>query len=253
VKSFKFLFILVFLFGLLGCAGDSSSGSKRTAAKPKKILNDSEKLKFITPTIYFVPDYSQSMDAQCAEKSELNVRVTKENIKKISVCKKVYKGCALQGSCYIMLDGAKKMINYHKKVSGQILFALRDLSICRHGVGDSSDSKASYKTMCLDPFYSLAADTSIYPLGTVIHIPAVAGTALPNGSVHDGFFIVRDTGGGIDGPGRFDFFTGDFSLNASNPFHNLGLGDSSNFEYFVVSGTEAQLIKDRHNFPYLKN
>lgn len=237
---------------LVGCAGDEPSSSKKTriARKAKKVLSESEKAKFITPTIYYVADYSA--ETQCSDTAELNLRKSKNNIVKISVCRKVLKGCTMQGSCYIQLSGKKTMINYHKKVNGIVQFMLVDRSVCKYGLGDSSDSKQSFKIMCLDPFYSVAADTAIHPLGTVIYIPAVRGTALPDGSTHDGYFIVRDSGGNIDGRGRFDFFTGDVGLNANNPFSNLGLGGESNFDYQVVSNSDAQGVRERRKFPYLK-
>ncbi|MES2802850.1 MAG: 3D domain-containing protein [Bdellovibrionota bacterium] len=239
---------------LLGCGGDSSSekSAKRYSRAPKKVLSEAEKEKFITPTIYYVADYSTDKATQCSEAAKLNLRKAKDNIVKISVCRQVLKGCTLQGSCYLKIEGVKTLINYHKKVNGVVQFMLVDRSVCKHGLGDSSDLKQSFKSMCLDPFYSVAADTSIHPLGTVIYIPAVRGTAIPDGSTHDGYFVVRDSGGNIDGRGRFDFFTGDLGLNASNPFSSLGLGGESNFDYQVVSSSDAQAVRERRKFPYLK-
>lgn len=242
-------------FLLLGCGGkDSSSGksAKRYSRAPKRVLSESEKLKFITPTIYYVSDYSTDVASDCSDKVDLNLRRTKNDIVKISLCPQALKSCTLQGSCYVKINGEKAMINYHKKVNGKVQFMLVDRNICDHGLGDSSDAKQSFKTMCLDPFYSVAADTTIYPLGTVIHIPAVQGIAMPDGSTHDGYFVVRDSGGNINGRGRFDFFTGDLGLNASNPFSTLGLGGEANFDYFVVSGAEAQAVRKRRYFPLLR-
>lgn len=246
--------ILLNILLLLGCGGDDSSSgkSKRISRTPKRILSEAEKAKFITPTIYHISDYATDKASQCDQSSELNLKKAKNNIVKINVCRQVLKGCTLQGSCYIKLDGVKTLINYHKKVNGVVQFMLVDRSVCKHGLGDSSDPKQSFKTMCLDPFYSVAADTAIHPLGSVIYIPAVRGTVLPDGSTHDGYFIVRDSGGNIDGRGRFDFFTGDVGLNASNPFSNLGLGGESNFDYQVVSNSDAQTVRVRRKFPLLK-
>lgn len=158
----------------------------------------------------------------------------------------------MQGSCYIQVDGVKTMINYHKKVGDIVQFMLVDRSVCKFGLGNSSDGKQTFSAMCLDPFYSVAADMAIYPLGTVVYIPSIRGISLPDGSIHDGYFVVRDSGQNIDGPGRFDFFTGDLSLNASNPFSNLGLGGASNYAYFIVSGEEAQSVRVKRQFPLLK-
>lgn len=247
-KAGIFLLILV----LVGCGSGSDKDSpKRIARKPKRVLTEAEKEKYITPTIYFVADYSAN-SSQCNETADLNIRKNKNDIARVSVCKNVYKGCALQGSCYIQFEGKKTLINYHKKVNGVIQFMKVDQSVCRHGLGDSSDKKQSFKAMCLDPFYSVAADTAIYPLGTVVFIRSVVGTRLPDGSTHDGYFIVRDSGGNINGKGRFDFFTGDLGLNASNPFSVLGLSGESNFDYVIVSGVEAQQVRELRSFPLLK-
>lgn len=254
MKKLFFAIMLMNVFLLLGCGGgsDSSKSGKRYARAPRKVLTEAEKAKYITPTIYHISDYSSEKASQCSEKTSLNLRKSKDNVVKIPVCRQAHKGCTLQGSCYIQVEEQKTLINYHKKVNGVVQFMVVDRSICKHGLGDSSDSKQTFKAMCLDPFYSVAADTSIYPLGTVVYIPAVRGTAIPDGSVHDGYFIVRDSGGNIDGRGRFDFFTGDVDLNAGNPFSNLGLGGESNFDYFVVSDSEAEAVRDRRQFPLLK-
>ena len=60
--------------------------------------------------------------------------------------------------------------------------------------------------MCLDPYYSVAADLDIYKLGTVVYVPSFVGVLLPSGVNHDGYFVVRDSGSSIKGYGRFDFF-----------------------------------------------
>ncbi|AZZ38267.1 hypothetical protein CIK05_02845 [Bdellovibrio sp. qaytius] len=244
------------VFLLVGCGrGDSSSAknTKRYSNAPKKKLSEAEKVKFITPTIYYIGDYSGVKSSQCSETTEISLRREKSDIVKMNLCNKAFNGCKMQGSCYIDIDGQKTMINYHKKLDdGKIQFMLVDRAHCKYGMGDSSDAKHSFSEMCLDPFYSVAADNSIYPLGTVIYIPTVAGTVLPDGSTHDGYFIVRDSGGNIDGNGRFDFFTGDFGLNASNPFLDLGLGGESNFDYQVVSDSDAQAVRAHRGFPLLK-
>lgn len=242
------------IFLLAGCGGGGDSKSakspKRYSRAPKKVLSEAERARFITPTIYHITDFSEAMT--CAAMSELSLRKSKNNIVKVPLCRKALKSCTLQGSCFITFEGKKTLINYHKKISGGVQFMLVDQSVCKYGLGDSSDPSQKFKTMCLDPFYSVAADTAIHPLGTVISIPRLRGVKLPDGSTHDGYLIVRDSGGNIDGRGRFDFFTGDVGLNAGNPFYDLGLGGEANFEYFIVSGTEAQAMREQRAFPLLK-
>ncbi len=73
---------------------------------------------------------------------------------------------------------------------------------------------------CLVPYISVAADSRLYEKGDIIHMPAMKGqkVRLANGQAikHPGYFIVHDVGGGIVGPGRFDFFTIDENLHQIN-------------------------------------
>jgi hypothetical protein len=71
--------------------------------------------------------------------------------------------------------------------------------------------------------------------------------------VHDGFFVIRDRGRGINGKGRFDFFSGFFSWrNSTNPFTKIGLTDqSTNVPYYKVTGERASRIKNLRGYPGL--
>lgn len=76
-----------------------------------------------------------------------------------------------------------------------------------------------------DPFRTLAADNGmlgkhdpkfkgkggVVPAGTRVFILEMMGAKLPDGTVHDGWFTVNDTGGGIFGA-HFDVFTGSKKL-----------------------------------------
>ncbi|MDF1664911.1 MAG: 3D domain-containing protein [Planctomycetota bacterium] len=59
----------------------------------------------------------------------------------------------------------------------------------------------------LVPFRSIAVDKTVIPYGTVLYIPQAVGAKLPDGTVHDGYFLAADVGGGIKG-NRLDLFTG---------------------------------------------
>lgn len=73
----------------------------------------------------------------------------------------------------------------------------------------------------LDPFRTLAADIGatskddprykgkggLVPVGTKVHIRELVGVSLPDGTTHDGWCTVNDTGGGIFGA-HFDVFIG---------------------------------------------
>lgn len=84
----------------------------------------------------------------------------------------------------------------------------------------------------MDPFRTLAADIGaknikrhdpkfkgkggVVPIGTKVFILEYFGKLLPDGTTHDGWFTVCDTGGGIFGA-HFDTFTGTRSLRDRGP------------------------------------
>ena len=243
------LIALIVLF-LVGC-GNSTDVPKSRFTRKKLSLEESK--VFITSTVYYIPDYTSVKSNQCSDAVAINIKKSKNNIISSKLCRSVFKDCLMQGSCYVSLDGTKQMLNYQKRVNSVVQFQTVDLSTCPYGLGDSSDGRVSYVTMCLDPYRSVAADLNIYPLGTVIFIAEVVGTVLPNGQVHDGYFVVRDSGGNIDGYGRFDFYTGFDGVGRRNVFSQIGLGGEANFKYQIVTGPEAARILSASGFPRLKS
>jgi len=81
------------------------------------------------------------------------------------------------------------------------------------------------KNIECDPFRTLAADNGrlpkhdpafkgkggVVPAGTKVWVLQLAGKKLPDGTTHDGWCVVNDTGGGIYGA-HFDVFTGSRAL-----------------------------------------
>lgn len=250
MKRNKLLFFVISLLLFAGCSQSSDTPKSRFARK-KLSLEDSK--IFITSTIYYIPDYTSVNNEQCSDSVEIKIKKSKDNITLSKLCRNVFKDCLMQGSCFVSLDNHKQMLNYHKKINSLIQFQTVDLAVCPFGLGDSTDSLKSYSTMCLDPYRSLAADLKLYPLGTVVYIADVVGTVLPNGQVHDGYFIVRDSGGNIDGYGRFDFYTGFDSVGRRNVFSQIGLGGEANYRYQIVTGPEASRVISELGFPRLKN
>jgi 3D (Asp-Asp-Asp) domain-containing protein len=61
------------------------------------------------------------------------------------------------------------------------------------------------------PLITVAVDTSVIPLGTVIYVPELAGLPRPDGSRHDGCFVAEDRGIRVVGR-QIDVFTGDPGL-----------------------------------------
>lgn len=63
----------------------------------------------------------------------------------------------------------------------------------------------------ITPLRSIAVDSSVIPLGTVVFIPEFKGLELPTGGKHDGCFIAEDRGLKVVGR-QIDIFTGDPSI-----------------------------------------
>lgn len=163
----------------------------------------------------------------------------------LKVCPKTAEACSLQGTCGVVQKGVTHTFNIIGNFQGQDRFFEIPHDGCRFGYG--------VRSSCLDPFYTLAADLTIYKPGEVIYIPAVVGLVLPDGSKHSGYFVIRDRGHGIKGLGRFDFFTGHYSWNNSkNPFKKLGLGDvKTNIPYFRIKGEAAKQVQEYRSYPDL--
>lgn len=226
---------------------DTSLGATSEAASSQKLLS---------PTIYFI-ELIKIHEQKCETKKTIYDINSKPMLQ---VCPNLYKKCVIEGTCALL--NAEDMnhnqdwensnsvhdidlINYIKLKNGVPLFQKVDTARCPYGYG--------VKGMCLDPFYTIAADLVYHRPGDVIFVPKVVGTVLPNGERHSGFFIVRDKGGAIKGAERFDFFTGFLDYRHSdNPFTKLGLNDKKNkIEFKKVTGIEAESIRKQRNYPLI--
>jgi 3D (Asp-Asp-Asp) domain-containing protein len=63
------------------------------------------------------------------------------------------------------------------------------------------------------PLRTVAVDTAVIPLGTVIFIPDYVGLPRPDGTQHDGCFVAEDRGVKVVGR-QVDVFTGDPAMTA---------------------------------------
>lgn len=200
-----------------------------------------DNLPMITPTIYYKPIIYKEKDV-CAS-NELKDLIDEDGKVLISLCKKNYDNCLLQGSCYVVEGEKTRNFNYTKKKDGISRFAEKKEARCPYGYG--------VKSLCLDPFYSIAADLTIHKVGDVIYVPKLVGTLLPDGTKHNGYLVIRDQGGAIIGEGRFDFFTGFFGpYDKGNVFAELGFGDKNHrFGYQKVSEDIAKIVREFRNYP----
>lgn len=195
----------------------------------------------IKPTVYYLPQYTDQDQEKCTDAEKQNL-IDENGATLAAVCPKIYQQCALQGTCELNFKGEKKLINIvGRKKIGLVFFEVKNN--CTQGLG--------VKNICLDAFYTLAADLTIYKPGQVVFIPQIIGTALPDGSLHNGFFVIRDMGYGIRGEGRFDFFSGVVHWrDKKSPFTQHKLADvNTRMDYFLVGGESMKAILQLRAFP----
>ncbi len=238
-----FSLTLALMAGALTGCGRSKSDSNDSKKNDYVPLSEEQAKKLITPTIYFIPLHD-GHNNKCTE-ADLKAMKDKNKNTFAKVCFSFLKFCILQGTCKVLVDSKYILLHYSEYVEGEYYFTLVDESVCPYGYGT--------KRICVDPFHSVAADLSIYKAGTVLYIPAAVGILLPDATLHDGYFIVRDSGGAIKGFGRFDFFTGFTTLDRTqNPLTKVGFAyKGTNTPFFVVEGEEADRILKLRNFPLL--
>lgn len=198
----------------------------------------------LKPTVYYFAIINEDAKTSCAANAKQTMYGAGSK-PLLKVCPKTAAACALQGSCGVIQKGALHTFNIIGRFDGQDRFFEIPDDGCRFGYG--------VRSSCLDPFYTLAADLTIYKPGEVIFVPAVVGLELPDGSKHSGYFVIRDKGRGIKGIGRFDFFSGHYSWNnPKNPFKKLGLGDvNTNIPYYRIKGEAAKKVLVHRSYPAL--
>jgi Membrane-bound lytic murein transglycosylase len=197
------------------------------------------------PTIYYKPTIHVDLN-KCPAPEEQRALLSPVGVVLQTLCRPDYRNCLMQGSCFVDAGGLVKSYNYYDEKDGRYSFVEVDLKRCPFGYG--------VRGTCLDPFYSVAADLKIYKAGDVIFVPALVGVPVPGGEVHDGYLVIRDAGGAIIGPKRFDFFTGFYShLDRDNTFARVGLGDADRtFDFRLASEDEAARVRASRAYPRVK-
>lgn len=195
----------------------------------KFVASDSDRAKLLKPTVYYLPSNDVVPFRACKATDTKLLRAKKGKTlvngkTEFKVCSKFYFAAQMQGSALVRVNnGSQYLINYVGAEDGIPRYTVVDRNICPYGLGVSN--------LCLQPFISIAADRKLYKAGDVIFVPAVrdAKIVLPDGDLHQGFFIVTDTGAAIVGSGRFDFYTGPMHYSdPKNPFVKLGLQSKLN-------------------------
>lgn len=208
---------------------------------PDPAFNDIVGGGLVIPTLYFLPVIDT--DLESCEGEKLPLLLTSGD-PAAEVCARSLSFCSEQGTCILKSEGVWHTYNVIRRVGGVDRFG-RVKDSCRFGYG--------VRSICLDPFYSVAADLSIYSPGDVLYFPALRDVPLPNGQLHDGYVIVRDQGRGVRGHGRFDFFTGGMGWkDPRNPFVKLRLGaKGTGLPFYRISGGLAELVRLKRAFPVL--
>lgn len=201
-------------------------------------------------TVYYLPVYGEKRNCERKEYAQL-----KDESDKLlaQLCKAEIWNCAMQGSCFYVDDKGVSLFAYkkivkievpgNKEIVTQPRFRLnKEFTLCPQGMGAHR--------VCLDPYRSIAADPKFHKIGHVIYVPVLKGQKLPNNEIHDGYMVVRDTGGNIKGEGRFDFFIG-FDDYRGHLFSKLGLADkkSGPFVYHLVPESIAEKVRKARRFP----
>jgi 3D (Asp-Asp-Asp) domain-containing protein len=196
------------------------------------------------PTIYYKPTIHVDLD-KCSVDDQRQL-ISPEGQVLQTLCRSDFRNCLMQGSCFVEVAGAFKSYNYHSEKDGVYRFTEVDLKRCPFGYG--------VKNSCLDPFFSVAADLTIYKPGEVIFVPNLVGVKVPTGEIHDGYFVIRDSGAAIVGATRFDFFTGFYShVNRGNVFARLGFGDvGRSFQFRMATESESAKIRATRFYPRVR-
>jgi hypothetical protein len=209
---------------------------------PGSLKQDFVSRGLLIPTVYYKPIFNEDVN-NCKDADKVNLRGPKNEVLTL-VCPKAKAACELQGSCMIQQKGGITSFNFiDEAVRGYPHFSKVNLDVCPFGLG--------VQEACLDPFFNVAADLNFFKAGDVIFVPALVGLTLPGGAKHTGFLIVRDSGGGIEGNNRFDFFSGFYDWrDAENPFTKLKLTDkATRLPYYYVKGETASKVKAARNYP----
>jgi hypothetical protein len=122
--------------------------------------------------------------------------------------------------------------------------AFHEVPAAKRGVG-----YGMLRGIPLVPFRTLAADLGLkarsepawkgkgglVPAGTRVYVKEYDGLRLPDGTTHDGWFVVNDTGGAIFGA-HFDVFTGTRSLARQVKLPSVGQVSFSGIEQRIPQG-----------------
>lgn len=236
------LMILALTCGIEGFA-KSDSDLKMFTPPDDVDARDMTTLPDILPTMYYTP---READVSCKggygrnsykgnEKATIR---TPEGSVIATVCKRFERTLLMEGSAILKDRGqGERAVNYGGKIKGEHRYYF--LNRCKYGEGVR-------RNLCLLPYHTIAADNKVHKVNEVIYVPAARGILLPDGTRHEGYFIVRDTGGAFNGIGsqRVDMFTGT-DPDFENAFQKAGFHHKRPLDAFKIKGDSAELIREK--------
>jgi 3D (Asp-Asp-Asp) domain-containing protein len=191
----------------------------------------------LTPTVYYTPTIDTTK-ATCPKNKRVNVKGEK-NVTIVTLCPDDYQKLSTEGAAIIITTRGRFLVNFLERRNGVSIYF----------VGTQCLFGYATQNRCLTPFKSIAADLDRYNVGDKIFVPKVKGLKLPDGSTHDGWFVIVDAGEDIKGKGRFDFFSGTYTdQDKENPFVKIGLNDKKNkFEYTLTPARRPKAGHKSHD------
>jgi len=210
------------------------------------ILLDQIPLPDLRPTMYYIANESKTAcdgryNGNDFDGSEVSEILTPEGDLIAKVCTRFFKVLSMEGTGILSDRGqGEQTVNW----AGDYRFKVMDKCIYGEGV----------ENLCLIPYHTIAADLTVYPVNTLIYIPRAEGLKLPNGKIHNGYFVVRDTGGAFRGigPKRVDLFVGT-EEDRDNIFSRIGMSHHVDEKAFRIEGKRKASIfmKFKREYPNL--
>lgn len=196
--------------------------------------DDLKKIANVRPTTYYIASEEKT---PCKGTASQDLKTVSGKYI-ATVCKRFASVLLMEGSGILKDRGRGKIVlNYSRKVKGTPRY--HELDRCKYGQGIRGD-------LCLLPYHTLAADNKIHKAGEIFYIPSAVGIKLPDGTIHDGTFVVRDTGGAFKGVGaqRIDMFTGT-EPDYNNVFQKAGFDKTKQLQAYKITGSSADRVREK--------
>ena len=251
MKSCLILFLFIIILNSCGSkqeSGNNIAGNSQRFELRKQDYNELRDPVDAWATNYYIPEFRDGS-------GEIALRDMNGNALGPRLSSHDWCSSALEGSVKINFEnGISKVYNFLGKAEKFSVdcsaFLGLDIGQSKFKISKSEfgEGTAAYN---LVPFRSLATDNDVFPLGTVLYIPAARGNKIKVGDkyiIHDGYFFVADRGGAIK-ENHIDVFTG--VKHSSTFFPWIGHNSESVFKAYIV--TDPKIIENLSNQHLKKN